>query len=155
MNLFVDTSALVKLYHHEVGTDNFTSLLNQHADDLVITIADLTRIEIHSAFLKRVRRNEFALETVGRVFEAFDKDLQMFSVVEVDSVVNNFALQFLDSIAYRINLRTLDAIQLAAAIVSHQGLSVDYFVVCDKSLLNVARYYFSTFNPEVETIKRD
>ena len=154
MNLFVDTSALVKLYHHEAGTEAFTDLLNQYAGDLVITIADLTRIEFHSAFLKRVRINEIALDTVKKVFEAFDKDLQMFCVVEVDTVVKGFAMQLLDTVAYQISLRTLDAIQLATAIVSHQVVAVDYFVVCDKNLLNVAGYYFTTFNPEVETIKR-
>ena len=153
MNLFVDTSALVKLYHHEAGTENFTNLLNQYAHDLVITIADLTRIEFHSAFMKRVRTKEIALDTIRKICEAFHKDLEMFNVVEIDTVVKSFAIQLLDSIAYQINLRTLDAIQLATAIISHQVFAVDYFVVSDKSLLNAAKYYFSTFNPEVETIK--
>lgn len=55
MNLFIDTSALVKLYHHEAGTENLNDFLNHYADDLIITIADITRIEFHSAFLRRVR----------------------------------------------------------------------------------------------------
>ncbi|MCR4320137.1 MAG: type II toxin-antitoxin system VapC family toxin [Candidatus Brocadiaceae bacterium] len=154
MNLFVDTSALVKLYHREAGTENLTELLSQYAPDLVITIADLTRIEFHSTFLKRVRIKEIALEDVRKVFDAFDNDLQMFNVVEVDTVVKIFAMQLLDSVAHQISLRTLDAIQLATAIVSNQVVAVDYFVACDKCLLNIAGYYFPTFNPEVETIIR-
>ncbi len=30
--------------------------------------------------------------------------------------------------------------------------SIDYFVVCDKNLVDVSRKYFHTFNPEIETI---
>ncbi|NUN24417.1 MAG: type II toxin-antitoxin system VapC family toxin [Candidatus Jettenia caeni] len=110
MNLFIDTSALVKLYHHEAGTENLTNQLNQHAHDLIITIADLSKIEFYSTFLKRVRTKEITLEMVKKVFEAFDKDLQIFNVVEVDTMIKSFAIQLLDSRAYQINLRTLDAI---------------------------------------------
>ncbi len=55
MNLFFDTSALVKLYHKEDGSDYLADFLNQNKDDLVITISDISKIEFHSAFLKRVR----------------------------------------------------------------------------------------------------
>ena len=54
MNWFVDTSALVKLYHQEIGTDNFIKSLNQQ-QNLVITITDISRIECHSALMKCVK----------------------------------------------------------------------------------------------------
>ncbi|MBM4084155.1 MAG: type II toxin-antitoxin system VapC family toxin [Planctomycetes bacterium] len=151
MNLFIDTSALVKLYHHELGTENLTGLLERHADDLIITIADFTRIEFHSAFLKRVRTEEITLEKAREIFRAFDKDLGMFSLVEVDSVVKALAVQLLDRVAHQIGLRAFDAVQLAAAIVSSQLLAVDRFVASDKKLLNAARGFFPTFDPETET----
>lgn len=152
MNLFIDTSALVKLYHKEAGTESLTKLFHHYTNDLVITIADISKIEFHSAFLKRVRTKEIELETVKKVFESFDRDSQLFNVVEVDTVVKNLAIQLLTNIAYQINLRTLDAIQLASAIISNQIVSIDYFVVCDKNLVDVSKKYFHTFNPEIETI---
>jgi predicted nucleic acid-binding protein len=59
---------------------------------------------------------------------------------------------FVDEIAHQHNLATLDAMQLATAVLSHQVMPVDYFVACDKRLLNFAKKYFNTFNPEIETI---
>jgi len=107
MNLFVDTSAMVKLYHQEKGTDSFTNLLNSHSSDLVITIADITRIEFRSAFLKRVRVKEIGLDTARKLFEAFDNDVQMFNSIEIDDVVKSLAIQLMDSVAYQIPLRAL------------------------------------------------
>lgn len=154
MNLFIDTSALVKLYHEETGTENITFLLNRFAEDLSITISDITRIELHSAFLKRVRIKEIDLDIGRNVFAAFEKDIEMFSVIEVDDVAKSFAVQLLDSIAYQTGLKSLDAIQLSAAIVSHRFVAIDYFVACDKNLLNVAKYYFNILNPEFQTIQK-
>jgi hypothetical protein len=54
----------------------------------------------------------------------------------------------LNSVAYQRSLRTLDAIQLSTAIVSHQIVPVDYFVTADKKLLKIAKDYFLAFNPE-------
>lgn len=58
MNLFLDTNALVKLYHEEAGTEALSEFLHRHADNLIITISDISRIELHSAFLRRVRTEE-------------------------------------------------------------------------------------------------
>jgi uncharacterized protein with PIN domain len=44
MNGFVDTSALIKLYHQEIGTDNLITSLHRQ-DNLVITMTDISRVE--------------------------------------------------------------------------------------------------------------
>jgi uncharacterized protein with PIN domain len=59
MNWFVDTSALVKLYHQEIGTDNLFNSLHRQ-DNLVITMTDISRIECYSALMKRVRIGEMS-----------------------------------------------------------------------------------------------
>jgi predicted nucleic acid-binding protein len=64
MNIFLDTNAVVKLYHQENGTDNLTDFLTLHQSDLIITISDLTKIELHSTFLKRVRMKQIDLKAV-------------------------------------------------------------------------------------------
>jgi hypothetical protein len=84
MNVFLDTNAVVKLYHREVGTDNLTNFLIPHQSDLIITISDLTKIELHSTFLKRVRMKQIDLKTVYQVFDSFDNDAKMFNVIEVN-----------------------------------------------------------------------
>lgn len=149
MNAFLDTNAVVKLYHQEAGTANLTNFLALHQSDLVITISDLTKIELHSTFLKRVRMKEIDLKTVYQVFAAFDNDTKMFNVIEVDHEIKKFSITLLNGVAYKRSLRTLDAIQLASAIVSHQIVPVDYFVTADKKLLRIAKDYFPAFNPEL------
>ena len=86
------------------------------------------------------------------MIKVFNNDMPMFNVIEVNIIVKNLAMQLLEEVAPKANLGTLDAMQLAASILSHQWIAIDYFVVCDKRLLNFAKQYFNTFNPEIETI---
>ncbi len=147
MNLFIDTSALVKLYHKEDGSEQLTDFLKQNEDDIVITISDLSRIEFHSAFLKRVRMKEIDFSTVQQAFKEFENDLTMINVVETTSEVKEFAISLLDNIAPDKNLRTLDALQLATALTVNQFYRVSYFIAADQRLLEVAAEYFDTFDP--------
>jgi predicted nucleic acid-binding protein len=148
MNVFLDTNAVVKLYHQEAGTDNLTNFLSLHQRDLIITISDLTRIELHSTFMKRVRMKQIDFDAAHEVLAAFDHDAQMFNIWEVDGEVKGHATGLLKNVAHKKSLRTLDAIQLATALVSDQIIPVDYFVTSDKKLLKVSGDYFLNFNPE-------
>lgn len=148
MHLFLDSNALVKLYHAEAGTENLIYLLKENAYDLILTITDISRIEFHSAFLKRVRKKEIELEIVKEAFSCFEDDLLMFNVVEVDEAVKSLAINLLDSIAHEKGLRTLDSIQLSTAIIINQIFRIEYFVTSDKNLSNVAKDYFTIFDPE-------
>jgi len=152
MNLFFDTSAVVKLYHKEKGTDNLTNTLQRHFENLTLLMTDISMIEFRSAIMKRVRIKEIKLEKAQEMVELFNNDIPMFNIIEVNTMVKNLAIQLLEGIAPRSNLGTLDAIQLAASILSHQWITIDYFVACDKRLLNFAKQYFNTFNPEIESI---
>ncbi len=50
---FFDTSALVKLYHKEEGTDTLDNLLS--SQNPVIVVSDIAIIEMVSALLKKAR----------------------------------------------------------------------------------------------------
>jgi len=88
------------------------------------------------------------LNDAHQVLAAFDHDTQMFNIWEVDSNVKENATALLKNVAHKKSLRTLDAIQLSTAIVSHQIIPIDYFATSDKKLLKVAKDYFPVFNPE-------
>jgi hypothetical protein len=88
------------------------------------------------------------LKTVFQVFDSFDNDAKMFNISEVNHEIKKFAITLLNSVAYQRSLRTLDAIQLSSAVVSHQIMPVEYFATADKKLLKVAKDYFPAFNPE-------
>lgn len=151
MNLFIDTSALVKLYHQEDGSENLADFLKQYEVDLVITISDLSKIEFHSAFLKRVRMNEIDEQTVKEAFEEFENDTIMMNIVDTDLQVKNAAISLLDNIAVTKSLKTLDALQLATAILTNQFYPIDYFIAADKKLLEIAQTYFQVYNPIAST----
>jgi len=148
MNLFLDTNALVKLYHEEAGTENLSEFLCRYADNLIITISDLSRIELHSAFLRRVRTGEIEQSVADEIFKGFDSDARMFNVVETDHVVKIFSVRILDVFGGKRSFRTLDAIQLSTAIISHQTVPINYFISSDKKLLKIAEEYFIIFDPE-------
>ena len=126
----------------------FSRYKNQGLQSCTNSISDLTKIEFHSVFLKKVRVSEIDFLSAKKVFTAFDSDIRYFNVIEVDTIVKNFALNLLDLLASIKSLRTLDAIQLSSAIIFHQFVPINYFVCSDKKLLNVAKEYFSVFNPE-------
>ena len=52
---FLDTSALVKIYHRESGTDVILNIINKN--NINIYISDIAVIEFHSALLKKVRQH--------------------------------------------------------------------------------------------------
>ena len=151
MHLFLDSNALVKLYHDEAGTKNLVHLLKENVHDLILTIADISKIEFRSAFLKRVRTKEIELEIVKKAFSCFENDLFMFNVVKVDDAVKSLAINLLDSIANEKALRTLDSMQLSTAIITNQILPIGSFVTSDKNLSTVAKDYFPIFDPESPT----
>jgi predicted nucleic acid-binding protein len=148
MNLFLDSSALVKLYHSETGTERLSALLATNADDLILTIADISLLEFHSAVLKRVRIKEVSIKTAKTILAAFENDLAMFNVVEVDSETKQIARELLLQEAAKRNFATLDALQLSAALSVNSVLPVEWFVTADKALLNIAGGYLRVFNPE-------
>lgn len=148
MNVYLDTSGIIKLYHKEVGSDELLAFLRSYAHDLILTVADITRTEFHSAFLRRVRMKEIPSTPVFAVFGAFDRDLHMYNQISVDDTVKNMATTLRDNIAHQRGLRSLDAFQLAAALFCHHIIPVDTFVTSNHRFINVSKDYFTVFNPE-------
>jgi predicted nucleic acid-binding protein len=148
MNLFLDTSAVVKIYHQEKGTEKFTHYLEGISDELFLTTSDITKIELHSVLLKKYREKEISEKNLSEVFQLFDKDFQKYNIILVDRIIKNIALFMLDGLGIKYGIRTLDSLQLASAVFSNNYSKIDYFVSSDKKLLNIAKEYFQIINPE-------
>ncbi len=148
MHVVLETSAVITLYHNDVGSDERLAFLNASAHDLIVTMSDITRTEFHAAFLRRVRLKEIPSTPVFAVFGLFDRDLKMFNQIAVDATVNNMATTLLDTIAHQRGLRARDAFQRAAALFCHHIVPVDRFVTSDHKLIKVAEEYCTIFNPE-------
>lgn len=148
MNLFLDTSVLIKLYHKEQGTEKLKKFINDNSgQDLIISISEIAKAEMHSAFMKKVRLKEINLDTINSVIELLNEDFERFNIIRIDSRTIDFATELIDNYSHRINLRTLDSIQLATAIISNYTHEIDFFAASDDNLLKAAQNYFNTFNP--------
>lgn len=148
MNFFLDTSAVVKIYHQEKGTEKITQHLAGIPEELFLTTSDLTKIELHSTLLKKYREKKIDDKSLAEVFQLFDVDFQKYNIIVVDGIIKNIALSLIDNLGIKYSLRTLDSLQLASAIFSNNYSKIDFFVSSDKKLLNIAKEYFQIINPE-------
>lgn len=148
MNIFLNTNALVKLYHKEKGSSNLISFLAKSESDLTLSISQLSILEFHTAFMRRVFMKDIDLENTKEILNLFQKDLPSFGIISMDSNLIIESLKLINIIAGRFNLRTLDSIQLTCCIMTNDIIPIDYFISSDIKLLNVVKNYFQIYNPE-------
>jgi len=106
--LYLDTSALVKLYVDEPGRDAVLELLEETARCATARIA---YVEARAAFARKRREGGFDARGLRCVVDLLDADWAAFALVEVtESLVRRAGL-----LAERCGLRGYDAVHLAAA----------------------------------------
>ncbi len=135
MNLFFDTSALVKYFHYEIGTEQVYDLIDNSLHS--IWILELARTEFLSALLKKYRTrhiDEIQLQTAITGFEA---TVSQFHIEPLGHVVTQEANRLLKKYGKTDGLRTLDALQLGAfTLLADKDWQ---FVVADKTLGYIAQ----------------
>ena len=144
-----DTSAFVKYFHDERGRDRVISLVGE--PNSTALISRLTYVEWHSAFARRVRTGEIASEEFRLLRGRFYADLQdrRFDIIPLAGGYLDHAVRLLTSTGVTRNLRTLDALQLAAALDFHQRNSLDAFVCADAGFCDIAQLEgLPVINPE-------
>jgi predicted nucleic acid-binding protein len=139
--LFLDSSALVKRYVREAGTEVLLDLIQRSA---FVVASRLTWLEVTSAVTRRARGS--ALLRADEVIRALDDD---FSVV-IDIIdVTGSVIADARGLARRHGLRAGDAVQLASAKAAETRYAARVSVICsDKKLLATARQEgFETVDP--------
>jgi predicted nucleic acid-binding protein len=147
---FLDTSAIVKRYIAESGSEWTRRLCTTHS----IVVSALALAEINSVFARRVREGSLSATDRDALLRSFHNHVVEYTLVDIDRAVLNVAGALLLSVPASIPLRSLDAIQLASAqsfatnaALSRLGsLTV---VSSDTRLLAAAQWAgFATDNPE-------
>ena len=134
---YLDTSALVKLYVREPGTDRMLRLAGLAEGHTLVVLA-LARVEFRSAVRRRERAGdippESASELIGKLEDHWEK---RYVIQPVTGAVMEEATALLD----RQPLRAYDAVQLAGCLVLRAtlGVGVPWFVCSDPELLETAR----------------
>ena len=130
--IYLDSSALVKRYTKEVGTDFVKSIL---ATDGLITTSKLTYPEILSALMRKVRSGEIEKKTFNGIVDKFDKDWDHILVLDF----HNDLLPIVKTLIEKHPLKAADAIHLSSALWLKLSSKVDVtFVASDSNLLKAA-----------------
>ncbi len=108
---YVDTSALVKIYHRETGTDAMLKLY-QGTDKLLIS--ELAKIELLSTVYRKYREHGITHETLEAVIQKFEDDLDLrYELVKFSSLVIDEAWKLLRNVAATHGLKAQDSLQMA------------------------------------------
>lgn len=156
---FFDSSALVKRYHRESGTDWVRSICERRHQP-GIYISQLARVEIVAALRRAGRYEDLHESFVDTMVNTFERHFSasvrarftpMYSIVPLSPTVLEMAANLCGRYwNMRPNpIRSLDAIQLACAIAASANLTDKFvFVTADQRLLAIAALEgFSVIHP--------
>lgn len=136
MNIFFDTSALVKFFHEEPGTKVVTDLINNPGNN--IFVSNLARLEFISVLSRRYRNNEIAEQSLNEAVSGFDEEYSHFHIEPVGNMVLQEAEDLLIKYGKNYGLRTLDVIHLTTFVLIKED--DDWlFVASDAQLVSTAK----------------
>ena len=127
MNLFFDTSAFLKRYVFESGSDDVENLCYS-ADSIGISI--LLPIEAIATFNGLKREKKISSKQYTQIKSAFLADIRDISVLPIDPIVIKKSITAIE----KSPLKALDATHIGCAL----EYAPDYFVSSDKQQLIAA-----------------
>ena len=134
--LYLHTSALVKIYVNEPGSQLMRQLVLP-SESHEVAIAGITPVELHSAIRRRQRGGNFSVDVANRMIERFNVHLTSSFLLALVAD-REFALAI--RLIARHYLRGYDAVQLAACLTLADSSSDEPVFVCsDSRLLQAAQ----------------
>ena len=136
---FLDSSAIVKRYISETGTNWILSLHKPSAQN-VIYVAQITGVEVVSAISRRLRGNRMTQKAADKAIFRFKIDFaNKFRIIRLNDQIIAEAMRFSETHF----LRGYDSVQLAIAVelekrFASQKLNSITFVSADNNLNSAA-----------------
>ncbi len=132
---FIDSSALVKRYIREQGSDWLRREIDKHE----VIIAQVTMVEVVAALCKRLRNGEISKFAFYQARSRFLTGLSrnIYKIAELSYPMITEA----QKLAFSQNLRAYDAVQLASALaaIASSDKSRFVFITADSDLEAAAR----------------
>ena len=144
-SVYLDTSALIKLYVEEEGGERVVDAAESAADGHIVILV-LTPLEARSAIRRRQREGDIATADVDRVLRQIEDDCStLFLTQPLSSPVMEEAARVID----RHPLRAYDALQLAGCLVVREAMPEPVTFVCADARLceAAADEGLTTLNP--------
>jgi uncharacterized protein len=133
MNLYADTSALVKKYVMEAGSDQVIAYFDPYS---IIGTAALTQAEMAAALAKAVRLGWVNETEILVAWQDFLSHWPAYTRLPVSTGIVERAA----SLAWRHGLRAYDSVHLACALAWKEMIGDEVVFACfDKNLLKAAR----------------
>jgi predicted nucleic acid-binding protein len=133
---YLETSALVKLYIREPGTDQLLRLASRAANHR-FAVLSLTQVEFRSAIRKRERIRDIEDALASELIARFEEHLE---TKYVSQTVNSSVLDAAKALIDRYALRAYDAVQLAGCLGLKRGAGkqAPTFICADHALIQAA-----------------
>ncbi|MBU4533226.1 MAG: type II toxin-antitoxin system VapC family toxin [Eubacteriales bacterium] len=123
MIVYLDTSALIKLYVQEIGSKSIRSLVNASS---VVATSKVAYVEARAALARAQREGILDENSYHLVVGALKKDWASYLSVEVSEVLITLA----GDLAEQHRLRGFDAIHLASAVTIRRQVKRPVIVCC-------------------------
>ncbi len=111
MILFFDTSALVKLFSNETGSDTVKELVSDQSNE--VWVLELAQVEIICALYRKARNKEIQEERLSGIHQLLELQFDCFTVIPMASDVIRESDALIKTYGLRFGLRTLDALHIA------------------------------------------
>lgn len=133
---YLETSALVKLYVREPGTERLLSIAARSSANSLV-ILSLSQVEFRSAVRRRERNGEIPAVVANQLLDLFKRHAESRLVRQA---VTDYLIDLASALVDRHGLRAFDAIQLAGylALKTSVGAETPIFVCADHGLLSAA-----------------
>jgi predicted nucleic acid-binding protein len=133
MNLYVDTSALIKNYVRETSSDQVIELLSQHQ---FIGTSAITQAEMASAMSKAGRLRWVENDDIESAWQDFISHWAAFIRLPLSTGI----IEQVAALCWRYGLRAYDAIHLASALTWKDVAGDEVIFACfDQALTKAAR----------------
>lgn len=134
---YLETSALVKLYVQEPGTEHMLSLASSRAGHR-FAILSLAQVEFRSALRRRERDGQIPESDADQMIESFQRHAEGRFMVERFS---DFLLDVASMLIDRHGVKAYDAMQLAGYLTlrAKSDIDIPIFVCADRKLLDAAQ----------------
>jgi predicted nucleic acid-binding protein len=133
VSLYTDTSALIKRYVREAGSEQVTATFDEYP---IIVTSAITQVEMASAMSKALRMGWLDESEAAQAWQDFLSHWSSYTRLPASSGIVERAV----SLAWRHGLRAYDSIHLASAM-AWQGMtgSEVTFACYDQNLIKAAR----------------
>lgn len=129
MIYFFDTSALIKRYIIEAGSEKADFLFSE-AERIIIS--PVTKIEAFSTLKRLEIEKAITKEDHKKLKEEINLDFDFFTILSLNQDMENKCVELID----KYQLKTLDSIQLASCLIRKD--EVTNFIVADSKLKSAA-----------------